>query len=168
MGKVRGFEVVSEQHRTAFDTFKNTATGATHKFPVEIKLPTRADKGSAGYDFYMPKDVTVLPNQTIVFSSDVKAYMQDDEVLLMYVRSSIGIKRGLGLPNGTGIIDSTYYSNPSNDGNIGIALHNNTGKTVELKKGERVVQGIFTKYLVVDNDEVLAEKRVGGTGSSGK
>lgn len=168
MSKTRGFEEVASQFRTAFDTFIDKEKKTEHKFPKTITLPKRADKGSAGYDFYLPKDIRVLPHETVILQSDVKAYMQEDEVLLLYVRSSLGIKKGLSLPNGTGIIDSTYYNNPSNDGNIGIALYNNTGTTVEMKAGERVVQGIFTKYLTADNDEVLAEVRTGGTGSSGK
>lgn len=168
MDKIRGFEEVAPQFRTAFDTFVDKETKKEHKFPKAITLPKRADDGSAGYDFYLPKDIRVLPHQTVMVSSDVKAYMQKDEVLKLYVRSSVGIKLGLSLPNGTGIIDSTYYENASNDGNIGIALHNNTGVTVEMKAGERVVQGIFQKYLSADNDEVLAGERVGGTGSSGK
>ena len=94
--------------------------------------------------------------------------MQEDEVLMLYVRSSIGIKKGLTLSNGTGIIDSSYYENPSNDGNIGIALYNTTEKIVRIEKGERIIQGVFMKYLTVDNDTVLHQERIGGIGSSNR
>jgi dUTP pyrophosphatase len=94
--------------------------------------------------------------------------MQEDEVLLLYVRSSLGIKCGVVLSNGTGVIDSSYYNNPSNNGNIGIALHNTSDRMVVIKQGDRIIQGIFMKYLVADVDCVIHENRVGGIGSSNR
>ena len=152
--RTRGFEVVRDDCR---------------QFPdVQITLPKRADVHSAGYDFYCPKEITLQPMQKTFFFSDVKAYMQPDEVLEIYIRSSLGIKKGLMIPNNVGIIDSSYYNNPDNDGNIGIALVNTSNKTVTIKAGERIMQGIFKKYLVADNDNVLTSKRTGGIGSSGE
>lgn len=167
MSKVRGFERVAEKNRTAF-TIMTDEKKVKHNYPVEIKLPTRADPRSAGYDFYLLKDVKVLPMQKIIIWTDVKAYMQEDEVLKVFIRSSLAIKNGLMLSNNTGIVDSSYYGNPGNDGNISVSIVNTTGTTVELKAGDRIVQGIFEKYLVADEDTTLSETRVGGTGSSGK
>ncbi|WP_163652578.1 dUTPase [Listeria sp. PSOL-1] len=151
--KVRGFEIVKESARK----FQNH----------EVILPVRSDKGSAGYDFFANEEEVIAPLGQHVFWTDVKSYMQEDEMLSIFVRSSIGIKRGLMLSNSTGIIDSSYYENPSNDGNIGIALKNTTEQPVMIKKGERIAQGIFTKYLVADQDDVQSEGRLGGVGSSG-
>lgn len=133
---------------------------------VDIILPQRSTKHSAGYDFYLPCDVRILPyERTKIIATDVKAKMEEDEVLLLFVRSSIGIKKGLVLSNGTGVIDSDYYSNEDNDGNIGISLYNTTDETVYLKKGERVMQGVFVKYLSTDNDDTDTERN-GGIGST--
>ena len=167
MDKIRGFEVVSEKHRTAFEVFTDEKK-KQHRFPIDIKLPTRADGRSAGYDFYLPKDVRILPMQKVLIWSDVKAYMQPDEKLELFIRSSLGIKNGLMLCTSVSIIDSSYYENEGNDGNISISLVNTTGTTVDLKAGDRIVQGVFTKFLKADNDDVLAEVRTGGSGSSGK
>ena len=167
MTKVRGFEVVRDDARTAFDIFTDEKK-QQHKFPTEINLPTRADKGSAGYDFYAPKDFQLLPMQKTIMWTDVKAYMKPDEVLQIFIRSSLAIKDGLMLSNSVGIIDASYYGNESNDGNIGIALVNTTGKAINIKKGQRIAQGIFTKFLVADVDETSDEQRSGGIGSSGK
>lgn len=60
-----------------------------------------------------------------------------------------------------------YYSNPDNDGNIGLVLRNETNYTVELKKGERIMQGVFVNYLVADDDDTK-EVRDGGFGSTNK
>lgn len=149
--KIRGFEAVQNQMK---------------KHPeVEVQLPVRSTQDSAGYDFYLPCDVTLAPQETKVIFSDVKAYMQSNEVLMLFVRSSIGIKRNVVLANGTGIIDADYYSNPNNDGNIGFALCNQSNVSVELKAGERVAQGIFVPFLVADNGNT-DNVRVGGTGST--
>lgn len=150
--RLRGFEIVREDMR---------------KHQGEIQLPVRGDSRSAGYDLRTPVEVTLAPGERKLVFTDVKAYMQEDEVLELYVRSSIGVKKGIVLSNGTGIIDSSYYSNPDNDGNLGLALWNTTDRAVTLEAQERICQGVFKKYLTVDNDECLHNERLGGFGSSG-
>ena len=150
----RGFEIIKDEHRKHSD--------------VEIQLPTRGDSRSAGYDFYSNETVVLQPKQSHLFWTDVKSYMLDDEVLSIHVRSSIGTKKDLMLKNTTGIIDSSYYENVSNDGNIGICLVNMGDKIQKIEKGERIAQGIFTKYLIADDDICLKLERTGGFGSSGK
>ena len=167
MDRQRGFEVVADKHRTAFETYTDEKKRKV-QFPIKIKLPTRADKRSSGYDFYLPKDLRLLPMQAIIVWLDVKAYMQDNEELLMFIRSSLAIKNGIMLRNCVGKIDSSYYNNEGNDGNIGVSLINTTGVTVELKAGDRICQGTFYEYLIADKDEVLSDVRIGGMGSSGK
>ena len=147
----RGFVVVKDQHRTT---------------DVEIKLPVRSDPRSAGYDFYSPVDIVIPPNESRLLFTDVKAYMEDDEVLMLYVRSSMG-KIPVVIANGTGIIDSSYYNNPDNDGNIGFRLLNLGKEDYVIHRGDRIGQGVFTKYLIADDDNATGD-RVGGFGSSGK
>lgn len=146
--KVRGFEEVT-----------------MIKIDGETTLPTRGSKESAGYDFYSKEYVDIQPGSKYVFWSDVKSYMMGGEVLQIHVRSSIGIKKGLVLANGTGIIDTDYYSNPSNDGNIGICLINESDRTQYIESGERIAQGIFIKFLVADN-VTSTKERTGGIGST--
>ena len=150
---IRGFEPVSKEHMKNCDNYV---------------MPVRGDSRSAGYDISTPHNVLIPPKSKVLVWSNIKAYMRKDEVLEIYVRSSLGIKKGIILSNTVGIIDSSYYSNPGNDGNIGLALYNTTDEPVELAAGERVCQGIFKKYLVADNDTTLSEIRVGGIGSTNK
>lgn len=138
------------------------------KHDKKAPMPVRSDKKSAGYDFYSMEKYVLAPNQTKIFWTDVKAFMMDDEVLMLHVRSSVGIKKGIVLANGTGIIDASYYNNKDNDGNIGIALHNSSQKPVAIREGDRIAQGIFIKYLVAEVEEVLNDEREGGIGSSGE
>ena len=147
----RYFEIVKDEHRTTSG---------------EIKLPTRADKCSAGYDFYSPVNITIMPNESKLFFTDVKVCMNEDEVLKLYVRSSMG-KIPVVIANGTGIIDSSYFSNPDNDGNIGFRLLNLGNKPYVINIGDRIGQGVFTKYLITDDDNANGE-RLGGFGSTGK
>jgi dUTP pyrophosphatase len=145
----RFFEVVKDEHR------KNEG---------EIKLPTRATAHSAGYDFYSPVDVTIQPNESVMIWSDVKANMYYDNVLMLFVRSSMG-KHPVIIANGTGIIDSDYYGNPDNDGNIGFRLFNLGTTPYEIKKGDRIGQGVFTKFGTVKDDDTTTTRQ-GGFGST--
>lgn len=133
-------------------------------------LPRRKTKNSAAYDLYIPdgREIIIHPGETVKVESGIAAQMNDDEFLAVYVRSSIGIKRNLQLPNGTGIIDSDYYGNKDNGGNIIIALHNFGKETVILEPKQSVVQCIFQKYLTVDDEEEITAERTGGIGSTGK
>lgn len=135
--------------------------------PEDTKLPVRKTKGSACYDMYMPKTIT-LPAHSVseIIPSGIKAFMQDNEVLLLFVRSSIGLLKHITLENNTGVIDSSYYNNEDNEGNIGFAFRNNGNEPQTLSKGERVVQAMFTNYLVTDDDNAT-EERKGGIGSTG-
>lgn len=153
MEKIRGFEPIIEEMR---------------KETMDYILPTRGSSKSAGYDLASPIDVIIEPHSSVLIWTNIKAYMQDNEVLEVYIRSSTAIKRDLILKNTVGIIDSDYYSNEGNDGNIGICLYNTTYAPREIKKGERIAQGIFKKYLIADDDVCLNDVRVGGIGSSGK
>ena len=137
----------------------------------KINLPIRKTKYSAGYDMEAAED-TVIPsfkkgmNPTLV-KTGLKAYMEDDEVLYIYNRSSNPKKKGLILANSVGVIDKDYYGNPDNDGHIMFAFYNIKEEDIEIKKGEAIGQGIFQKYLVTD-DDVAEGERTGGFGSTSK
>nr|DAI44831.1 MAG TPA: deoxyuridine 5'-triphosphate nucleotidohydrolase [Caudoviricetes sp.] len=134
-----------------------------------INLPIRKTKYSAGYDIEAAED-TIIPayksgiKPTLV-KTGVKALMQDDEVLLLYNRSSNPKKKNLILANGVGVIDKDYYGNPDNDGEIMFAFYNIGDEDITIKKGEAIGQGIFQKYLITDNDNSTGE-RIGGFGST--
>lgn len=131
-----------------------------------VSLPKRSTKNSAGYDISLAEDLTIEPRKLGIGLTGIKAYMQHDEVLMLFTRSSLPRKYGLILPNSVGIIDSDYYSNPTNDGQIHVQLYNFGDEPVTLKKGERIVQGIFRKYLTVENEEEIHTVRNGGMGST--
>ena len=153
MNRLRGFEVAKG--------FENKG----------INLPVRKTKYSAGYDIEAAED-TVVPsfkkgmNPTLI-KTGLKAYMQDDEVLMLYNRSSNPKKKGLILANSVGVIDKDYYGNVDNDGHIMFAFYNIKDEDITIKKGEAIGQGVFQKYLVTDDDEAEGERK-GGFGSTSK
>lgn len=144
------------------------------QFPqVKSLMPTRGSRGSAGYDFYSKENCVLKPGDKHLFWTDICAVMFIDNVLKIYPRSGNALKYGIALANGTGIVDSDYYNNSKNGGNIGICLVNRGDKDFEVKIGDRIAQGIFEKYYIVDDDQYLIKPefdsvRNGGFGSTGK
>jgi dUTP pyrophosphatase len=143
----RGFEVVS--------TYTDE----------DVTLPLRETENAAGYDIRAAKDFVVPKGGGIVLvPTGIKAFMEPDEFLMLVNRSSGPIKRGLVMPNSVGIIDADYYNT---DQEIKWQVMNIGTEDVEIKKGERIAQGIFMKYLKADNDSASGS-RTGGFGSTGE
>ena len=134
-----------------------------------INLPVRKTKYSAGYDVEAAED-TVIPSfkkgmKPTLVKTGIKAYMEDDEVLIIANRSSNPGKKGLILANSIGVIDKDYYGNPDNDGHIMYAFFNIKDEDIEIKKGDAIGQAIFQKYLITD-DDIASGDRLGGFGST--
>ena len=133
----------------------------------EIELPCRKTKNSAGYDFISFLDITIAPGEIKKIPTGIKVCMNEDEYLAIYVRSSMGFKYNVRLCNQVGIIDSDYYNNIDNEGHMWICLQNEGKEEYNIKKGDTFAQGIFTKYLLVDNDNANGE-RISGIGSTNR
>ena len=121
-----------------------------------INLPVRKTKFSAGYDVEAAEDC-IIPSfkkgmKPTLVKTGIKAYMQEDEVLILANRSSNPGKKGLVLANSIGVIDCDYYGNPDNDGHIMFAFFNIKDEDIEIKKGDTIGQAIFQKFLVTDDD----------------
>ncbi len=158
---MRKFEVISINQFNK--DFKNIDT----KYD-DIIIPKRSTKFSAGYDFYMPYDLTIKKNEVVLIPTGIKVMLNSDEFLGIYIRSSLGFKYNLRMCNQVGIIDSDYYNNSSNEGHIFVKLKNEGDNDIILKKHDRYVQGIIQKYYIVDNEKEVEDIRVGGIGSSGR
>mgnify|MGYP005803791073 FL=1 len=176
--KTRGFEVVKKYQDKG------------------INLPRRQTLASAGYDLEAAEDITIpsiwrlnfvrifrlIRNGHQLYERDyemadqilkpflvptgLKAYMPEDEVLILANRSSNTFKRNLALPNSIGVIDSDYYSNPNNEGEIFVQMLNYGVRPLHIHKGDRIAQGIFIKYLKTDDDDPISRQRISGFGST--
>jgi len=128
-------------------------------------LPERATAHSAGYDLMAAETIEIQPNEIKLVPTGVKSYMNPNEVLLLMDRSSNPRKKGIVTINSVGVIDSDYYNNKDNEGLIFGQFKNITDKPIVIQKGERIVQGIFTTFLTVDEDKAEGT-REGGFGST--
>lgn len=131
------------------------------------KLPERSTKNSAGYDFFNPNDVVCKSHQITMIPTGIKAQFPEDEALLLFNRSSNPKKKGLIILNGVGVVDSDYYNNADNEGEMAFVFYNMLEEDVTLLAGEKLGQGIFVKYAKTDDDTANGE-RTGGFGSTGK
>lgn len=132
----------------------------------DIVLPKRATAKSAGYDFFAPTDIDIMPQQTVTVATGIRVLMPDDWCLLVYPRSGLGFKYKLRLNNTVGIIDADYCDT-ANEGHIFIRMTNESDKPLHISKGNAFAQGIFTKYLLTEDDQTT-ELRQGGLGSTDK
>ena len=133
----------------------------------EVVLPQRKTAKSAGYDIIAltDEDVYLSPGQSVNLATGLKACMEDDEVMLLFIRSSLGIKQGLTLSNSCAVIDADYYNNPDNDGHFILSIINTSNAVQRIPARSRVAQAVFVKYLTVDDDNATGE-RIGGIGST--
>ena len=178
--KTRGFEVVSKYQDKG------------------INLPRRQTLASAGYDIEAAEDIVIpriwplnfvrifrlIRNghqlyerdykladkilKPILVPTGLKVYMPEDEVLVLANRSSNTFKKNLALPNGIGVIDADYYNNPNNEGELFVQVLNYGVRPLHIKKGDRIAQGIFMKYLKTDDDDPISRQRLSGFGSTNK
>ncbi|MBS9335514.1 dUTP diphosphatase [Fructobacillus sp. M1-13] len=153
----RGFEVIS----------KYAGAG--------INLPQRSTMQAAGYDFEAAEDIVVPARglqesqKPVLVPTGIKAYMQEGEYLQLVCRSSGPIKKKLIMSNGVGIIDGDYYNNEKNEGHIFFQFLNFGDEDLQIKKGDRIGQGLFLPFLLADQDgDAIKTVRSGGFGSTGE
>lgn len=125
---------------------------------IETELPLRATKKSAGYDFYAATSVEIKPGEKCTIPTNT--VVDEDDVLLIFPRSSYSIKFGLELVNSVGVIDADYKDQ------IFVCYRNTLDKPFFAKRGDRIAQGVFVKFLKTDDDAASGERR-GGVGSTG-
>ena len=135
------------------------------------RIPEQATANSAGYDFFAAETVTIKPMAQTEFkptlvATGIKAYMREDERLEILARSSLG-KLGLQLSNCVGLVDADYYNNIGNEGHIFFAFWNHSIFPVTLNKGDKIGQGVFSKFLYADSRQSTAVRK-GGYGSTDK
>jgi dUTP pyrophosphatase len=139
---------------------------STQKDNSCVKIPTRASEHSIGYDVYAPINMLIPAHGDAKIPTGIKIFFPPNEGLFVYPRSSWGIKYGITLANGVGLLESDYYNNPDNEGELIVILHNRRDADFQVQAGDRICQCVFQKVMFA-NDKVKT-KRKGGIGSSGR
>ena len=132
----------------------------------EVALPQYHTRESSGFDIASSVDITVAPGQVVKIPTGLVIAAPKGHFLLIAARSSLPLKKGLAMANGIGVVDPDY-AGPNDE--IHIILHNFTDAPVEVKKGERLAQGIFLPVEQAQWEEVDELRPVdrGGMGSTG-
>ena len=135
----------------------------------DIVLPQRSTQGSAGYDFFLPYDITVRYGESLIIPIGIKAQIDNGWFLALFPRSSHGFKYGIEIANTVGIIDSDYYNNKTNEGHILVKITNKDSTTqadFTLEKGKAFCQGIFLPFGITKDENTIQPTRSGGIGST--
>ena len=156
---MRSFEKIS------FNQFKKDIVDDIELYN-NFNFPKRSTKESAGYDFESLIDYILEPSETIKIPLGIKVKLNPGEALLLIVRSSMGFKYNIRMCNQVGLIDQDYYDNPDNEGHMWIKIKNEGAFPFEIKKHDRICQGIIINYLTVDNEEKIEKERISGIGST--
>ena len=156
---MRNFEKIS------FKQFKKDIIDSKETYN-SYNIPVRHTNCSAGYDFESILSFELQPGEIKKIPTGIKVQMNQDEMLMIVVRSSTGFKYNVRMCNQVGIIESDYYNNSSNEGHMWIALQNEGTEVFKVEAGDRIAQGIFVKFLTVDEEEKLDNERNGGLGST--
>lgn len=136
--------------------------------PDETVIPYYATPGSAGIDLCAMLDEEVVglnPDQTMLIKTGIKMAIPQGMVGMIYPRSGIGVKNGLILANGTGVIDSDYR------GEVMVAIWNRSKRTQFIHHKDRIAQMVFMPVsrleieIVDELDETI--RGTGGFGSTG-
>lgn len=156
---MRRFEKIS------FEQFKKDIKD-DKKLYESYSLPVRKTKLAAGYDLEILEDFVLEPGECIKIPTGVKFCCEPDECFMIIVRSGVGFKYNVRLTNQVGLIDADYYNNPKNEGHMWLSIQNHGTEAFYGKKGDAVCEGVFLKYLTVDNEEEILNERNGGLGST--
>ncbi len=156
---MRGFEKIS------YEQFKKDIKDDIDLY-TKYQLPKRSTNHSAGYDFFAIEDFILKPGEIKTIPTGIKVYMQENEMLFLLVRSSVGFKYNVRLCNQVGLIESDYYNNKSNEGHMLVRLQNHGESDFVVNQNERFIQGVFANFLTVSNEEKINNERIGGFGST--
>ncbi|MBQ4515191.1 MAG: dUTP diphosphatase [Clostridia bacterium] len=133
------------------------------------KKPFYATEGAAGMDLSAAISEPVIlkkGNRVLIPTGIAIALPSAESVAYIYARSGLGIKKGICLSNGVGVIDSDYR------GEICVGLINLGDEDYTIEPGERIAQMVFAPVLKAEFVECESleetERGAGGFGSTGR
>ena len=133
------------------------------KDTLDSGMPRRMTRYSSGYDFFLPHDLDVVAGEQVIVDTGIcleDGDLEYDEVMLLFPRSSLGMKYGFRFLNSVGVIDSDYRDTIK----AGITVSRN----MHLNKGDRFMQGIVFSFCRIPNEIEPQQERTGGLGSTGR
>lgn len=102
-----------------------------------------------------------LKAKVTLVSTGVCCHLEPDQYLELSLRSSTPLKHWIVMANSIGVVDSDFYPNE-----IMFPVINFSPIAIQLKRGDRIGQGIVHSYCTVDNESTITSIRTGGFGST--
>jgi len=132
-----------------------------------IKLPSRATSGSAGYDFYLPFEISLKAGEQITIPTGIRFKCEQDYALFVFSKSGLGTRNRLQLNTTVSIIDSDYFYSDNEGHMMYRIIHDskNENDILNLAQGKGFLQGVFIQYGITNSDN-SSGKRNGGFGST--
>jgi dUTP pyrophosphatase len=137
------------------------------RLSASVPLPEYQTDGAAGFDLAASEDVLVAPSSLALIPTGLVIQVPDGHFLGIFARSSTPLKRGLMVSNGVGVIDRDYCGAADE---IKIQVLNFTAQPVQVRKGDRLAQGLFVPVTLArwsESDEDLRAGSRGGFGATG-
>jgi dUTP pyrophosphatase len=136
------------------------------RLDAAVGLPEPASARAAGFDLASAVDIEIPPRSIRLVGTGLVIAVPDGHFLGIFARSSTPLKRGLMVANGVGVIDPDYCG-PTDE--IKIQVLNFTDAPVQVKRGDRLAQGIVLPAPQIEWQEVedVAAPVRGGFGSTG-
>jgi dUTP pyrophosphatase len=136
------------------------------RLDAAVGLPEPASARAAGFDLASAVDIEIPPRSIRLVGTGLVIAVPDGHFLGIFARSSTPLKRGLMVANGVGVIDPDYCG-PSDE--IKIQVLNFTDAPVQVKRGDRLAQGIVLPAPTIEWEEIedVAAPARGGFGSTG-
>lgn len=149
-----------------FEAIENCVVpGLIYQYWLNFKKKNKLSGCWEKYGAFYPSGNTFREVKPTLIRTGIKAKFPTDEGLFLFNRSSNPKNRGLVLANGVGVIESDYYDNETNEGEILFAFYSLKLFSTQIKKGDKIGQGVFMPYKITDNDDAKGTRR-GGFGST--
>lgn len=139
------------------------------KVRENAKIPQFATSGAAGMDLYacIDEKITLEPQKLAMIPTGIAVELPDSSAAaFVYARSGLGVKHGICLANGVGVVDSDYR------GEVCVGLCNVSDKPYTIEPSERIAQMVIAPVIVpkitVTDELSDTERGEGGFGSTGR
>lgn len=171
MDRIAEFYKISyEQFKKDFITLfpdNNKSNDEIKEMYDNIKLPKRATSGSAGYDFYLPFDVSLKAGEQITIPTGIRFRSEPDYALFIFSKSGLGTKSRLQLNTTVSIIDSDYFYSDNEGHMMYRIIHDSRDENavLNLAQGKGFLQGVFIKFGITESDQTSGVRN-GGFGST--
>ena len=168
---------IAEFYKVSFEQYKkdylnlfpnnNLSEDEIKEMYEKIKLPLRATSGSAGYDFYLPFEISLKAGEQITIPTGIRFKCEQDYALFIFSKSGLGTKNRLQLNTTVSIIDSDYFYSDNEGHMIYRIIHDskNPEDVLNLAQGKGFLQGVFIKFGITESD-TASGVRNGGFGST--